>query len=338
MSNASLHGAKRQPPALVVKQAIQWMLRLNNQAPAPCVYEQCARWRAEHDDHECAWQRVQALNTELNSRFQALPAAGAAFEALETSAQRLGRRQALKLLCGTMLVGSSTWLAKDFAPWQQWSADFATRVGESGSYQLQDGTRLQLNTDSAVDQDYTPQRRLINLTKGEILVACGADAQSAIPRPLLLSSRHGLFEGIAGRFVVRQETDRTLVSVLGGQLAEGSVLIRSPATGHDLKIQPGQTFSITAQRATLLTSQAMDPGAWADGLIVTKDMRLGEFITEVARYRHGYLTCTDDIADLRLSGVFRLEDTDKLLAILPQTLPVQVRYRSRWWVTLQRQA
>jgi ferric-dicitrate binding protein FerR (iron transport regulator) len=39
---------------------------------------------------------------------------------------------------------------------------------------------------------------------------------------------------------------------------------------------------------------------------------------------------------LRLSGVFRLEDTDKLLAILPQTLPVQLRYRTRWWVTLER--
>ncbi|MNN96196.1 fec operon regulator FecR [compost metagenome] len=67
-------------------------------------------------------------------------------------------------------------------------------------------------------------------------------------------------------------------------------------------------------------------------------MRLGDFINEVGRYRPGYLTCTADITHLRLSGVFRLEDTDKLLAILPHTLPVQLRYRTRWWVTLERQA
>jgi ferric-dicitrate binding protein FerR (iron transport regulator) len=36
--------------------------------------------------------------------------------------------------------------------------------------------------------------------------------------------------------------------------------------------------------------------------------------------------------------VFRLEDTDKLLAVVTQTLPVQLRYRTRWWVSLQRQA
>ncbi|MCY1308012.1 hypothetical protein D9M70_579870 [compost metagenome] len=50
------------------------------------------------------------------------------------------------------------------------------------------------------------------------------------------------------------------------------------------------------------------------------------------------LGCADDIADLRLSGVFRLEDTDKLLQLLPQTLPVKVSYRTRWWVRLERQA
>jgi len=55
------------------------------------------------------------------------------------------------------------------------------------------------------------------------------------------------------------------------------------------------------------------------------------------RCRNGYLTCAADIADLRLSGGFRLEDTDTLLATLAWTLPVQLRYRSRWWVTLERQ-
>ncbi|MNW08973.1 fec operon regulator FecR [compost metagenome] len=81
----------------------------------------------------------------------------------------------------------------------------------------------------------------------------------------------------------------------------------------------------------------MEAGAWVDGLIVTRDMRLADFLKEVNRYRRGYLVCASDIADLRLSGVFRLEDTDKLLAILPRTLPVQLRYRTRWWVTLERQ-
>lgn len=57
-----------------------------------------------------------------------------------------------------------------------------------------------------------------------------------------------------------------------------------------------------------------------------------------SQYRRGHLGCTDDIAGLRLSGVYRLADTDQLLAMLPKTLPVQLNYRTRWWITLQRQA
>jgi ferric-dicitrate binding protein FerR (iron transport regulator) len=101
-------------------------------------------------------------------------------------------------------------------------------------------------------------------------------------------------------------------------------------------VQAGQSYRVTQQRAEIMPELDMDPGAWADGLIVTRNMRLGDFLAEVSRYRHGYLGCAQDIAGLRLSGVFRLEDTDKLLAILPQTLPVQLKYRTRWWVTLQR--
>lgn len=71
---------------------------------------------------------------------------------------------------------------------------------------------------------------------------------------------------------------------------------------------------------------------------MTRDMRLADFVSEVGRYRPGYLGCAAEIGDLRLSGVFRLEDTDKLLAIVAQTLPVQVRYRTRWWVSLERLA
>ncbi|MFJ4142070.1 FecR domain-containing protein [Pseudomonas sp. NPDC089734] len=328
----SLSPSRHQPSPQVVKQAIQWSMRLNSASADPRLYRQCEQWRTEHPDHECAWQRIQALSSELSHSFQALPGSGAAFEALENSAQRLGRRRALKLLSGVAVLGSAAWVSRETVPWEQWQADFATHVGQRHSYQLQDGTRLQLNTDSAVDQHFTAQQRLITLMRGEILVACGADSQSPAPRPLRVQGRHGLFESIGGRFVVRQEQAKTRISVM-----EGSLVIRSPVS-PPVQVKAGEHYSITPQHVALLQALDMDAAAWAEGLIVTKDMRLGDFLAEVGRYRRGYLGCADDIADLRLSGVFRLEDTDKLLAVLPQTLPVKLSYRTRWWVSLQRQA
>lgn len=315
------------PDPQVVKQAISWMLRLRNNRANRRLQAQCEDWREAHHDHELAWQRVQALQQELSGQLAAVPGARLT---LENSAQGLGRRQALKLLSGVMLVSSAAWISRDLIGWQRWTSDLATATGERRSVQLPDGTRLQLNTDSAVDLDFNTQQRLITLVRGEILVTCGVASA-----PLLVKTRHGLLEGIDGRFAVRQDSDCTRLSVISGNVA-----IHTPhgADGLSLQVHAGENYLVRQTQATLAAPMNMDVGAWADGLIVTRGMRLADFLSEVGRYRHGYLGCSADIADLRLSGVFRLEDTDTLLAILPQTLPVQVRYRTRWWVSLERSA
>ncbi|EJM88831.1 Fe2+-dicitrate sensor, membrane component [Pseudomonas sp. GM67] len=335
VDNSAL-GRRGEPHQQVVKQAIHWLLRLRNNASNSRLRQQCDVWRAEHLEHELAWQRVQSLHAELSNNLHAVPGAHVAFNTLENSAQGLGRRQALKLLSGALLMGSVAWLGRDLTGWQQWTADFATATGERRGFQLPDGTRLELNTASSVDLDYTAHQRRIKLTRGEIIVTCGgADEGSSLDRPLRVHSHHGVYEGVAARFILRQDADCTRLSVTSGMVAIHSPL---PADGMPIQVQAGQNYVIDHQRARLAPPQAMDVGTWVDGLIVTRNMRLGDFLQEVGRYRHGYLTCTTDIADLRLSGVFRLEDTDKLLAILPQTLPVQLRYRTRWWVTLERQS
>jgi ferric-dicitrate binding protein FerR (iron transport regulator) len=235
----------------------------------------------------------------------------------------------LKLLSGAVLMGSAAWLAKDTSVWQQWRADYATATGERRGFQLPDGTRIELNTASAVDLDYTAQQRLIKLTRGEIIVTCGGNDEGAtFNRPLRVQSRHGIYEPIKARFILRQDSDCTRLTV-----SSGSVAIRSGATS--VEALAGQTYLIDHHQVRPAAPLDMDVGSWADGLIVTRNMRLGDFLNEVGRYRQGFVTCAPQVADLRLSGVFRLEDTDKLLAILPQTLPVQLRYRTRWWVTLE---
>lgn len=322
-------GRRAEPQQQVVKQAIHWLLRLRNNHGNSRLSRQCEQWRAEHHEHELAWQRVQSLQAELSHNLRAVPGAQVALNTLENSAQGLGRRQALKLLSGALLLGSATWLAKDASPWQQWSADYATATGERRGFQLPDGTRIELNTASAVDLDYTAQQRLIKLTRGEILVTCGgADEGSAFERPLRVQSRHGVYEPQGARFVLRQDSDCTRLSVTSGRVAIN-------AGGTSIEALAGQSYLIDHHHVRSAPPLNMDVGAWADGLIVTRNMRLGDFLTEVGRYRQGFLSCASDVADLRLSGVFRLEDTDKLLAILPRTLPVQLRYRTRWWVTLE---
>lgn len=317
------------PSPKVVKQAIQWMLRLREGGHNPALQQQCEQWRDAHHEHELAWQRVISLHQDLNLR--AVPGAGVALQALETSERRLHRRQALKLLSGIALAGSAAWLGKDLQALDGWTSDYATGTGERRSFPLPDGSLLQLNTRSAADLAFDDRQRLIRLKHGELMLTCSA--AQAQGRPLLVQTQDALLEGFDGRFVVRQDSDCTRVSV-----SHGKVAIHRPGNGPLQWISSGQQWRLDGQGAHPMTHEDMDAGAWTEGLIVTRDMRLADFIAEVGRYRPGYLGCSEEIAELRLSGVFRLADTDELLALLPQTLPIRLRQHTRWWVRLERLA
>jgi transmembrane sensor len=74
--------------------------------------------------------------------------------------------------------------------------------------------------------------------------------------------------------------------------------------------------------------------AWAQGLLVAEHMRVQDFAGTLGRYRSGILRCDPLAADLRISGVFSLTDTDRALESLALALPVTVAYRTRYWVTI----
>ncbi len=241
----------------------------------------------------------------------------------------LQRRQALKLLSLLVAGGAVAWVGRDSLPWQRLSADYSTATGERRSIELVDGTRLQLNTDSAVDVRYDAGQRLILLARGEIFLASGADTQSPTHRPLRVRTAQGLFEALGTRFNVRLQDAATCLSVSEGSVridAFGARPLQAPVA------EAGQSYRIAADGVRRLERPQMDAVAWADGLIVTRDMRLADFLAEVARYRNGYLGCAAEVADLRLSGVYRLDDTDKLLQVLARTLPVRLQRHTRWWV------
>jgi len=313
------------PDAKAVKQAIQWLLRLRESGHEPTLQQQCAQWRSAHHEHEQAWQRVMHLHQDLDLR--SIPGAGLALQTLETSQQRLHRRQALKLLGGIVMAGSATWLAKDLDAISVWASDYATGTGERRVLTLPDGSLMQLNTRSAVDLAFNEQQRMVRLKQGELMMTCNSR------HPVRVQTHDALLEGVEGRFAAYQDNDCTRVSV-----SHGKVAVHRPGNGQLLWIESGQNWRLDAQGAHRLAHLGMDPMAWTEGLIVTQDMRLSDFLAQVSRYRHGYLGCSDEVADLRLSGVFRLEDPEQLIQLLPQTLPVRLSQRTRWWVRVERMA
>lgn len=314
--------------AAIVRQAISWLARLRGEDGA-ALRRDCEAWQQAHPDHARAWARAQALSEDLGSSFRALPDRERAIDTLQAAAARvLQRRRMLKLLSLAALGLPSAWLVHQTGVLR---ADYRTAIGERRRVQLADGSVLDLNTDSAVDLHFDATQRLITLRRGEILIRSGSDAAAISHRPLRVQTRDGLFEAIGTRFLVYQQDQATRLSV-----EEGIVEITpiDAAAVPALRAAAGSVVVVDRRHAVSAAGKGRDASAWVEGAIVARDWRLADFLAEVARYRSGHVGCDPAVADLRLSGVYRIDDTDRLLAILPRTLPVRVEYRTRWWVQL----
>lgn len=308
-------------PASVVDEAIAWSVKLNFSSPDPGTCAAFERWRRAAPDHEQAWTRVQTVNAD----FSALPQ-GLALDTL-TATTRRRRRAVLKSLAALGGLASTGWVIREHAPWQ--AADVSTGVGQRDRLTLADGTLLMLNTDSAVGLRMEGAERVLVLYRGEISIQTGADAASPVKRPFFVRTPFGTAQALGTRFVVRLAEAYARISV-----QEDAVALR-PASGADRMIaQAGQTWRLDSQRALPMQTPAITSDAWLAGAIEGQDMRLGDLLAELARYRPGRISCAPEVADLKVSDTYHVDDSDRTLAFLARTLPIRLRYWTRYWVAV----
>lgn len=317
------------PSFQVLQEAAEWFAVLG--APAVDATEH-QRWRQWHDAdpaHQLAWRQVEAISGKfLNLPGGNKPMAHRLLDAAAASQAR--RRQALKmltLLCG---VGIGGWGASQAMLWRQWAAAHHTGLGERREVRLADGGSIWLNTDSAINVDYGPDLRRIQLVAGEILITTASDTQ-APARPFVVDTAQARLRALGTRYSVYQEDDASVAAVF-----EGAVRIEPTAAGATGGIlHAGEQTRITRRGAEPAQPAALARRSWADGLIVAENMRLGDFATELSRYRPGYLGCDPAIADLRIVGTYSTADTNQVLVTLAATLPVRVRSPMPWWTVLE---
>ncbi|MDP1051476.1 FecR family protein, partial [Klebsiella quasipneumoniae] len=82
-------------------------------------------------------------------------------------------------------------------------------TGEIRHVTLSDGTRLDLNSDSAVGLRFSATERRIRLIRGEILLTSGHDPH----RPLIVETAAGDVQALGTRFAVRELNDGSRVDL-----------------------------------------------------------------------------------------------------------------------------
>lgn len=322
-------GPSPQPvsPPEVVAAAADWLVRLQCE-PTQADLAQWRTWLTACPAHRLAWERLAAMTRTLDAHAAKVPAGAASVVVEQASQARLRRRRALIALLGLTATGMVVLGAGEPVPWRVWTANHRAGAGERRLLTLDDGTRLMLKTRSAVDTRFDAKARRIVLVTGEIWVESGQDAAG---RPLIVETRSGRVIPIGTRFTVRELDGETTARVA---VLDGAVEIQPRLGGEGLRLERGQQAEFDARGVRGTQAVADEADAWVNGMLVADNSRLDDFLAELGRYRRGVLRCDPAVAALRLTGTFPLQDTDKVLRLLEQLLPVRVSTRTAYWVTV----
>ncbi|MFJ4346092.1 FecR family protein [Pseudomonas sp. NPDC089401] len=290
-------------------EAAGWYYRL--QADDVTSEEQAAfaAWHASGAAQEQAWDEVILLLGALRE-----PAARLREQQRQQwrkPARRTWRKvaqgAAAALLLG-LLIGQTPLL-------DRWRADYATTTGESRSVRLEDGSQLQLNTDTALQVELAKGERRVRLLRGEAWFDVARDPN----RPFVVNAGDGWVRVVGTRFSVASVAGQTRVKV-----AQGKVEVNA-GSGLGVFLEPGQAVEYASgELAALHPFDQASAFAWRQRQLVFSQQPLAQVVAELNRYWPGQTVLLgDDLRQRKVSGVFEIDKPDAVLKALTHTLGVR---------------
>lgn len=315
----------------VLQQALEWQVTFWSGEITSHERAEFDRWVERNPAHAGAWEKVQRTNAKLQSLSS--PGGGTALRATASPRATNSRRTMLRVIGIVAGAGAAAYAVRQGPQWQSIMADYRTDHGERRELVLPDGSRLLLNTSTALDVRFSLQARNIFLRSGEVFVATAPDPQAGqdlTSRPFTVHTAEGAVHAIGTRFTVRELGGESMTAV-----EQGAVEIRplDPAAGAT-RLNAGQRARFSSTAVQVPAASMAAETAWTRGLLIAERMRLADFLAELGRYRNGLLRCDPAVQDLIVSGVYSVDDTDMALATLEQALPVRIKKVTRYWVTV----
>lgn len=303
----------------LLEQACGWLSKMHSGDFSWAEQQRLLAWRAADSAHDEAWQRAQTLWQGLERlRGRSIPGSEPLLrERYRNSPSHFVvkpcyRRRFLPLAVACSAVLAVT-LALLFPP-QAWRADYLTGKGEQLGVTLADGSRVKLNTSTALAIHFDDSVRRVELLAGEAFFEVAKNSQ----RAFVVTSAGSEVRAIGTAFDVRLQSGKTQV-----ELVEGIVDIQDAQHQHRERLIAGQSAAIGADNIALQSASRPESMAlWREGYLQFDGLPLHEAIAQINQYRPGrVLLLNTALADKRISGLFRLDALDQAIACFKAAVP-----------------
>ncbi|MEJ5979145.1 FecR domain-containing protein [Novosphingobium sp. PS1R-30] len=210
-------------------------------------------------------------------------------------------------------------------------ASFASDRGQIRVVELADGSRVTLDSDSAVRVDLTSTERRVTLVSGRARFSVAHDAE----HPFVVVVGEDAVVARGTIFDVRLVSGQAEVALYEGAVDLERRESRAPPRVIG-RLRPGQKARFAANDAEpKIAAAGIDP--WPAGIRPGQSMRLADVVAEANRYGATQIVLAEPaIGDLRLSGGFRPADTRDLAHALAAAFDLSIAEGQAGSITLSR--
>ena len=177
-----------------------------------------------------------------------------------------------------------------------------TGIGERATASLQDGSTVTLDTNSALEINFTRLRRDVRLITGQALFKVAHNTA----RPFVVAAAAREVVAVGTEFEVRLDGEKVRVALLQGRVRVQPIHAQDSPADESAVMVPGEQLVASSEGIELRHANVQQLVSWRSGRIRFDDTRLADAVAEMNRYNHTPIQIVDPaIADTRISGSFR---------------------------------
>jgi len=195
---------------------------------------------------------------------------------------------------------------------------YSTAIGGRETVSFADGSKIELNTNTAIRARMTTAERTIWLDRGEAYFVVKHDPA----HPFVVYAAGRRITDLGTNFLVRRDA-----STLEVALVKGSVRVGAPGASRLLK--PGDVAVASAESMVITKKtphELADELSWQRGVLVFDNAPLAEVAAELNRYNRQKLVIADSgAAKLAVVGTFRTDDVEGFTDIVRAVFKLRVR-------------
>ncbi|WP_177175783.1 FecR family protein [Sphingopyxis sp. YR583] len=290
------------------EEALEWLVRLTSGDVGADERARFARWHAE-PGHAAAYDEARLLWEGIGQVFSA-PDNVVVLRPPVRSIRSWGRQAAAIAACVAVFgLAGQQYI-------RFWQYDATTRGSARGTETLADGSRIELNTGSALDVAYSGRDRRVTLARGEAFFNVKRDPA----RPFIIKAGSGEVRVLGTAFSVERSGEGARVTVIRGK-------VRVEAAGKYVDLVPNQQVRFDGGPPQAV--RGVDAGkllAWSEGRLVFEKRPLGEVVAAIDRYYPGMIILDNEKAAKKsVDAVVHLDRIDEWLGSLEKSQDVTLR-------------